>query len=175
MFIKILFRHPLCVLQIRNYICSVIAWIIHLLPWLAISINQDITEHFQIKSCIFLNQKPSVQPFCVLNTFGLLELDALISHKNINSSTMQNSTNINKMRYLRYFWIFGIFNVILILCPLIFKLTSLLLLCSSTSRFEYSILTWSLLRFLNVIVAKKTGLVRCLKSLSLHKSSEEQS
>ena len=36
-----LFRQPLCVLKIRSYICSVIAWIVHLLPWLAISINQE--------------------------------------------------------------------------------------------------------------------------------------
>ena len=95
-FIKILFRHPLCVLKIRSYICSVIAWIVHLLPWLAISINQDITEHFQIKSCIFLNPKSSIQPFYLLNTTDFLELGGIHSCKNINFSKMKNNANMNK-------------------------------------------------------------------------------
>lgn len=109
MFIKILFRHPLCVLKIRNCVCSVIAWIIHLLPWLAISINQDITEHFQIKSCIFFNQKSSIQPFYFLNTFDLLELGGIMPYKNINFSKMQNSVNMNKIRCFLVFYILMLF------------------------------------------------------------------
>lgn len=58
--------------------------------------NQDITEHFQMKSCIFLNPKSSIQPFYFLNTSDFLELGGILSCKNINFSKMQNNANMNK-------------------------------------------------------------------------------
>lgn len=116
-----------------------------------------ITEHFQIKSCIFLNQKSSIQPFYFLNTCDLVELIGIILIKNINFSKMKNSTNMNKMSCLR-FLVFYTFNVIFILCPLISKLTYFLVLCLSISWLESSILVLSVLRYLNIKVAKKSSL-----------------
>lgn len=91
-------------------------------------------EHSQVKSCIFLGLKSSIQPFYFLNTFDLLEFAGIPSYKNSNFSKLQNSANMNKVRYLKMFSSLSYFNVIFVLCPLGSKLTSLLVLCLSTSR-----------------------------------------